>query len=81
MRDEAIERRGIQHAGDAFVIADAAQPAAARCAQTRYQSVGIVDVGRTAAHGRERCGERGDMDVMIVQAGQQQSASGIDHSF
>jgi hypothetical protein len=61
------------------MVACAAQPAAAGDAQAGLERRRRGDVRRTALYRRERGGEGGNMDVMVMQAGQQQAALCVDY--
>ena len=78
-RFDAVERLAVEQAGDGFVVAHAADPSRARrVAQCVAQLGAGVDLRRPAAQ-RTRCrGERQQVDVVIVQAGQQSAALGVD---
>ena len=82
LRCDRVERAAVQHAGDGFVIADAANPLAAGGARKRNgKRVTIADLRRTAVDGSARGGEGEQVDVMIMQTGKQSPSPRLDDFF
>jgi len=67
-----------QGPGDAFMVADAAQPEFAGLVEGCCKGFGILNFGRSAFDGFHGCGSGGDMDVVVVKAGEQKAACGVD---
>ena len=74
--EEPVESLAVQGPGDRLVVADGAQPGArrqvrVRGAQPRRQVGGGPDVRRPGGDAGSRGGERAQVHVVVVQAGQQ----------
>ena len=81
VRDDAVERSRIEHSGDTFMVARRSQPPASRRLQTGRKGIRSFYLGRAAVNRTERSCQRRHMNVMIVQARQQQAAASVKAPF
>lgn len=81
---DPVEVVAIEIVGDGLVVADAPQPATgsgrvARCPQRRGEVGRMLDIGRTDGDGMARRGERHEVDVVVVEAGDEGAAGGVEN--
>ena len=76
---QPVERCGIGQAHHALMIADTAQPASSGLGiEPRSQPIGVGYIGRAAPQRCAAGSKPGEVDVMIMQAGEQSAAAGLD---
>src|SRR6187549_774639 len=80
--DESVEARSDELAGNRFVVADATDPPGARLESTQRRSKLLYVANRWRAAASRALGrrEREQMNVMVVEAGEEGAAFAVDHA-